>query len=711
MDKSETEQDSQMHKNQMQKKNALPENFENCIKNEKNSVNAGGFGNAGNSGNVRTARKIRVLAPEVARKIAAGEVIDRPNAIVRELMDNAVDSGASSITVEINGGGIDCIRVIDNGSGISRDDLKECARPHATSKIQSETDLLHLTTLGFRGEALASIAAVSRLTITSGNYRLKASVTEDHIIEEVQGVEGTIVQSQALFENFPARRVFLKRPASEMLMCRNTFIEKALPKPETAFRLNVDGEMRLNLKAGQTLAKRFTEANSIRESENLFYEIKGSGSDFSFTLVIGEPSVRRSDKKLIFIYVNGRRITEYSLVQAIEYGCQGFFPNGTHPVAALFVQMNSESVDFNIHPAKKEARFQDISELHHAVSSNTREFFRKYTQMSIRSGLNSENSQLYFGGETECTTDENTGTAWAGTSGSSDSYGSSGSYGSSDELNLQKGMNSASFSERGSAFADLRSRFFSPSYTSSRAVKGHPFEKTPEARAEYSISNQNSKMLAMAAMQAADSSFPKSENEESASENSAGNSTENAGSPVKYFGTTAGVFLLAEKDSTLYIIDQHAAHERILYDEIMNSQGKRQALLLPYIIETESIKDDEYLESISSSLDSAGFSIKNCSNGRWEVSTVPERWKGSERDLVNAILGKRLDSMEIISNLAAMTACKAAVKDGYVLDSFSAQNLARQALNLTDPHCPHGRPVYAAITKAQLFALVRRTEN
>ena len=155
--------------------------------------------------------------------------------------------------------------------------------------------------------------------------------------------------------------------------------------------------------------------------------------------------------------------------------------------------------------------------------------------MSIRSGLNSENSQLYFGGETECTTDENTGTAWAGTSGSSGSYCSSGSYGSSDELNLQKGMDSASFSERGSAFADLRSRFFSPSYTSSRAVKGHPFEKTPEARAEYSISNQNSKMLAMAAMQATDSSFPKSENEESASENSAGNSTENAGSPVKYF--------------------------------------------------------------------------------------------------------------------------------------------------------------------------------
>ena len=158
---------------------------------------------------------VRTLNPEVARKIAAGEVIDRPNAIVRELMDNAVDSGATKITVEINGGGIDKIRVIDNGCGMTKEDLQNCARPHATSKISSEIDLMNLRTLGFRGEALASIAAVSRLSITSGQWKMQSSITQDHLLEPVAEYKGTIVQSEGLFENFPARRQFLKRAATE----------------------------------------------------------------------------------------------------------------------------------------------------------------------------------------------------------------------------------------------------------------------------------------------------------------------------------------------------------------------------------------------------------------------------------------------------------------------------------------------------------------
>ena len=167
-------------------------------------------------------RPVRILPPEVARKIAAGEVIDRPNAIVRELMDNAIDSGADSITVEIYGGGIDKIRVIDNGSGMSREDMEIVATPHATSKISSEQDLLNLSTLGFRGEALSSIAAVSKLTIVSGEYKLETSVTEKNKITQVTPFNGTTVQSENLFQNFPARRMFLKRSTTEGKMCFNT---------------------------------------------------------------------------------------------------------------------------------------------------------------------------------------------------------------------------------------------------------------------------------------------------------------------------------------------------------------------------------------------------------------------------------------------------------------------------------------------------------
>ena len=219
---------------------------------------------------------VRQLNVEVARKIAAGEVIDRPNAIVRELLDNSIDSGASFITVEINGGGIDKIRIIDDGCGMTKEDLQNCARPHATSKIETETDLLNLTTLGFRGEALSSIAAVSRLSIISGCWKMKASITEDHLMEEVPEIKGTIVQSEGLFENFPARRQFLKRPGSEAVMCKNTFIEKALAHPEIGFRLINDGETKCDLPKNQTLKERFINANSLEQNQDLFFELNSN---------------------------------------------------------------------------------------------------------------------------------------------------------------------------------------------------------------------------------------------------------------------------------------------------------------------------------------------------------------------------------------------------------------------------------------------------
>ena len=331
---------------------------------------------------------VKSLNPEVARKIAAGEVIDRPNAIIRELMDNSIDSGATSITVEIASGGIDKIRILDNGCGMTKEDLQNCARPHATSKISTEVDLMNLSTLGFRGEALASIAAVARLSIISGGWKMRASITEDHILEAVAPTQGTIVQSEGLFENFPARRQFLKRNATEGLMCKNTFIEKAMARPDIAFRFIQDGQTKIDLPANQSIKDRFILANSYSEAPELFYQLSNSSGgetpDWSFDLVIGEPAVSRSNKKEINIYTNGRKIQEYSLVQAVEYGGQGFFPNGTYPVAAVFIKVRPDLVDFNIHPAKKEARFYDISALHHGLSSTIKAFIQQYTYANFQ---------------------------------------------------------------------------------------------------------------------------------------------------------------------------------------------------------------------------------------------------------------------------------------------------------------------------------------
>ena len=578
---------------------------------------------------------VRTLNAEVARKIAAGEVIDRPNAVVRELIDNAIDSGATQITVEITGGGIEKIRVIDDGCGLTKEDLQNCARPHATSKISTEVDLMNLSTLGFRGEALASIAAVARLSITSGGYKMRASITEDHIIESVAVTKGTIVQSEGLFENFPARRQFLKRPATEGLMCRNTFIEKAVSRPDIAFRFISEGETKLDLPAGQTLRDRFIDSNRYEYDKNLFYEVKGAAPgknpEWSFSVITGEPAVSRSNKKDIFIYVNGRRIQEYSLVQAVEYGGQGFFPNGTYPIALVYITIDPKLVDFNIHPAKKEARFYDISDLHHGLSSSLRTFYHNYTYQNFVNDKPADSPSPHY------------------------------------ERHI---------SYKTPSMHDLRSKFMPSSHTSS--------------------SYSDTQALAEQAMQSFSKEFtePQIQSEKQT---------------VRYIGPSLGTFLLAEKNNSLYIIDQHAVHERILFDKIMNSQGGRQQLLIPYKIRTESKSQDSQLEKLKERLTQIGFETIKKDDGYWEITSIPERWTGTEYDFRSLIFVKNVEPEQIIRSIAAMTACKAAVKDGYVLDDETAARLVDQAFTLEDPHCPHGRPIYTVISRAKLFELVKRT--
>lgn len=656
---------------------------------------------------------VRTLNPEVARKIAAGEVIDRPNAIVRELMDNAIDSGANSITVEISGGGIEKIRVIDNGSGMTEEDLKNCAYPHATSKISSEIDLLNLTTLGFRGEALSSIAAVSRLSIISSGFKMRASITEDHIIERTSQVNGTIVQAEGLFENFPARRQFLKRPASEALMCKNTFSEKSLPCTNISFRFVQDGEIKLDLSAGETLSERFVKSMELNESSSLFSVVEASSEnqnpDWSFSLVLGEPGVYRNNKKDILIFVNGRRVQEYSLVQAIEYGSRGYFPNGTFPVAAAFINVKPSLVDFNIHPAKKEVRFKDISSLHHGLSSTVRQFFSDYTNRTMKKQIenfSSTKETVLFEpeklAETALSVTESSGTYFNDfpkktyTEKKDSLYTRSNFFGGTTStksmMTKENPLNSWTGYALRKSFSEKTDYFSSPKT---------PSKTTKEAQTKEIIDFMDKVILAY-----------KNENKENSEHSFLQNDNQNnnQNDDFHFVGSALGTFLIAEKNNTLYIIDKHAAHERFLFDQIMQKPNSSQTLLIPYVIETSSENDDKYLESICEELKKVGFSCINSGNGRWTFNTVQERWKGTENDLYHELLDVKTRPEDLIYSIAASTACKAAVKDGTVLENAAAEKIARIALNLKDPHCPHGRPCYTTITRENLFHLVRRTE-
>lgn len=641
---------------------------------------------------------VKSLNPEVARKIAAGEVIDRPNAIIRELMDNSIDSGATSITVEIAGGGIDKIRILDNGCGMTKEDLQNCARPHATSKISTEVDLMNLSTLGFRGEALASIAAVARLSIISGGWKMSASITEDHILEAVAPTQGSIVQSEGLFENFPARRQFLKRNATEGLMCKNTFIEKAMARPDIAFRFIQDGQTKIDLPANQSIKDRFILANSYSEAPELFYQLSNSSGgetpDWSFDLVIGEPAVSRSNKKEINIYTNGRKIQEYSLVQAVEYGGQGFFPNGTYPVAAVFIKVRPDLVDFNIHPAKKEARFYDISALHHGLSSTIKAFFQQYTYANFQEDKPTDeirNQEFDFNSLHPLN--------------SNNSANSSNSI-SSNTKSLSLNLSKPSFNSM-PVIEDKVSNYTKESIgtKSSPIYEKHISYKTSETKNQ-NLSDFRSKYLGIKTSNAQELS-------DRASLVQAALDAQNDQAPakIKYIGPCLGTFLLAEKNNCLYIIDQHAVHERILFDQLMNNQGQtsRQALLIPYKIHTESKSQDNQLEKLKEQLGKIGFETKKVSDGEWEVTSIPDRWTGTEYDFRTLIFVKHVEPQEIIRSIAAMTACKAAVKDGYILDDQAATKLVEAAFTLEDPHCPHGRPIYTVISREKLFELVKRT--
>ena len=674
---------------------------------------------------------VRTLNVEVARKIAAGEVIDRPNAIVRELMDNAIDSGATKIIVEISGGGIEKIRIIDNGCGMTKEDLQNCARPHATSKISTEVDLMNLTTLGFRGEALASIAAVARLSIISGGFKMRASVTEDHIIEEVPQTEGTIVQSEGLFENFPARRQFLKRAGTEALMCKNTFIEKALARPDIAFKFIQDGETKLDLPENQSLKDRFCMACSYKEPSELFYQLENSSidGDWSFSVVIGEPAVSRTNKKEIFIYTNGRRIQEYALVQAVEYGGQGFFPNGTYPVAAVFINIRPDLIDFNIHPAKREARFYDISSVHHGLSSTLKAFFMQYTRENFESNLQADEINQNFLFELNKNKIENDSQQNQNNDSISDAktFSNNANYDFNSLENVSNQTNNQTENqieetsenykkhisyktpvESSHTFSDFRSQYLGIKNTTSGA---NPSEaKSFETRFNFNSMENVSKTTNLQTFSQNDFSRTVQEKTES-SENQNNQINKNSDSNIKFLGSCLGTFLLAQKDDCLFIIDQHAAHERILFDRIISSQGDapRQQLLIPYKIKTESKSQDNQLLKLKERLCNIGFEINQVSEGNWEISTTPDRWTGTEYDLKTLLFVKQVEPEQIIRAIAAMTACKAAVKDGYVLDDITAEKLVKQAFTLEDPHCPHGRPIYTVFSREKLFELVKRT--
>lgn len=603
---------------------------------------------------------VRLLSPEVARKIAAGEVIDRPAAVVRELIDNALDSGATNIELKIEKGGLSLIELSDNGKGMAKEDLLLCTLPHATSKIATEDDLLHLESLGFRGEALASIAAVSHLKILSsqdgqGAHRIAIGPAGSGSLEpHIEGhfrAQGTTVSVEGLFDNLPARKNFIKRPASEALAISKTFIEKALAFPQVNFSLYQDGREKFILPATNSLKERFIaavieETAPTKGRGQHVHQIQGQDEGFSLEIVLGSPNISRNDRRHQYIFTNGRRIQEYSFQQALEYGSQGWFPNASHLIGAVFLYIDGHLVDFNIHPAKREARFRDGLRIHRKISSLVR---AHYEALARSAGLDLIRPAPHSSGIPQ--TENRTG----------------------------KGQHT------GKSYAD---NLFDAPITANQGYR----------------SMSRDRELARAALgqliaNPLTSSPP----------NAVGAPTVGNVEDFYYHGQAFGLFLLIEKGNELILIDQHAAHERILYNELLENPPKAQELLVPLPFSIEDENEEALLRDKKAELKSLGIDLERLAPGSWVLKGLPSAWKQGDGQTVDSILEMLSNAHELAHQWYRTMACKMAVKDRLILEPMRGKELARATLALEDPHCPHGRPVLIRMSRKYLEGLVKRS--
>lgn len=642
--------------------------------------------------------RIALLSETVASQVAAGEVVERPASVVKELVENSLDAGAKNITVAIQRGGIALIRVSDDGHGMDREDALLCLERHATSKLRSGRDLAAIATMGFRGEALPSIASVSRFRLAT---REPAALAGTEVIVNGGRIEtvrdageapGTIVEARALFFNLPARRKFLRTEETEAAHVESTLHALALGNPGVGFTFVRDGRVVYQLPPALRLGDRVRDLCGPAQLEELL-EIEANGDGDNRPEIrgfVGRPGVSRSSRSSQLVWINGRPVENATVSHALREGYHTALMKGRHPVTFLFLTMNPAAVDVNVHPAKREVRFHRPSDVHAAVASAVRRALE-----SARTGWSGA-----FQGELG-EKDQGSGKKDEGASGLA-----------AVERELIEQAWFAAAPERSVEPVRAGTEDLAPRFEAPESVV--PTERTMPPAPSADLKPSTPTNDAASAPQPSSFFAAASEgNSASAAVSLRSVPPSSFSSPFRVLGVLAQLYILLEGKSGLVLVDQHAAHERILFEEFRRrleaGETISQRLLLPVTLEMGP-RDAEWVQRNLADLRRIGFELEPFGGGTYKLEALPPYLSAEQpqqlmREVIDELKAAGTDTprLRLGEELIAKTVCRHAVKANDRLREPEIQKLLTDLLACELPYCcPHGRPTMIQLSLGEL---------
>ncbi len=626
--------------------------------------------------------KIIEMPPHLRDLIAAGEVVERPGSVVKELVENSIDAGATAVTVEIQNGGMSLIRVTDNGCGMAPEDAETAFLRHATSKLRDERGLEAIGTLGFRGEALAAIAAVSRIELTTREREagegtrltLEGGVRTD--LGPAGAPEGTVIAVRDLFFNTPARLKFMKNDRAEGSNVTTTVVRLALSHPEVSFRYVRDGKEELHTPGdGRTESAVYCVLG--RDLAQGLLPAKGEADGIRCEGFVSAPAGARGNRAYQFFFVNGRFIRSKTLQAALEQAYKNSLFTGRFPVCVLKLEMGLSRVDVNVHPTKMEVRFADERAAFNAVYWAARTALDKETKPVT---LELPKELLKGSAPAE--------KASSGTPASGSAFHSNASVKPRD--GFFKTMTAESFRSASGGFAPKAVQTAIP------LPKTVPLPPEPTSSPKPSPSSKPEPVPV---------DVPVPENAAASAD----------AMDFRLIGEAMCTYLIVERGDSLFLIDKHAAHERILFDRLKAQKREiaSQILLAPAVCQVGEASAEILLES-AELLGEFGFVLEDFGGGAVALRQTPQDMDAEDpqallEELADKLrMGGRRDLESMRDEVLHTVACKAAIKAGKRSDPREVRELITRVLSGAVRYCPHGRPVSVELTKTQLDKSFRR---